>query len=133
MNGEKMPFGLTNAHATFQHLMQNCVGNLHLQCCIIYLDDIIVFSKTQDEHLARLRAISEKLKKAELKLKPSKCEFFKKELTYLGHVYPKMVYKLILKSLKEFINGLYQPMLLKCKASLGLPFITIDSSRNMHS
>ena len=68
--------------------MQSCLGNLHLQYCIIYLDDI-VFSKTLEEHLTRLRAVFEKLKKAELKLKPSKCEFFKQELTYLGHVVSK--------------------------------------------
>ena len=69
---ERMPFRLTNASATFQHLLQNCLGNLHLQYCIIYLDDIIVFSKTPEEHLARLQAIFKKLKKAKLKLKPSK-------------------------------------------------------------
>ena len=53
---ERMPFGLTNAPATFQQLMQSCLGNLHLQHCIIYLDDIIVFSKTP-EHLTTLRAV----------------------------------------------------------------------------
>ena len=84
-----MSFRQTNAPATFQHLMQSCLGNIHLQYCIIYLDDIIVFSKTLEEHLARLQAILEKHKKAELKLKPSKCEFFKQELTYLGHVVSK--------------------------------------------
>ena len=57
--------------------------------CIIYLDDIIVFSKTLEEHLTRLRVVFEKLKRAELKLKPSKCEFFKQELTYLGHFVSK--------------------------------------------
>ena len=51
---ERMPFGLTNAPVTFQHLLQIGLGNLHLQCCIIYLDDIIVFSKTPEEHLVRL-------------------------------------------------------------------------------
>ena len=51
---ERMPFGLTNAPATFQCLMQSCLSNLHLQYCIIYLDGIIVLSKTQEEHLARL-------------------------------------------------------------------------------
>ena len=78
-----------NAPATFQWLTQSCLGNLHLQNCIIYLDDIIVFSKTPEEHLVRLRAVFEKLKKAELKLKPSKCNLFKHELTYLGHVVSK--------------------------------------------
>ena len=72
-----MPFRLTNAPATFHQLMQSCLGNLHLQYCIIYLDDIIVFSKILEEHLSRLRVVFEKCKKAELKLRPSKCEFFK--------------------------------------------------------
>ena len=52
-----MPFGLTNAPATFQWLMQSCLGNLHLHYCIIYLDDVIVFSKTLEEHVIRLRAV----------------------------------------------------------------------------
>ena len=69
--------------------MQSCLGNLHLQYCIIYLEDIIVFSKTPEEHLVRLQAIFEKLKRAELKLKPSKCQSFRQEVTYLGHVVSK--------------------------------------------
>ena len=48
---ERMPFRLTNAPVTFQCLMQSCSGNLHLQYCIIHLDDIIVFSKTQKNNL----------------------------------------------------------------------------------
>ena len=57
---ERMSFGLMNAPATFQHLMKSCLGNVHLQYCIIYLDDIVVFFKTPKEYLARLRAIFEK-------------------------------------------------------------------------
>ena len=58
---ECMPFGLTNAPATFQWLMQGCLGNLHVHYCTIYLDDVIVFSKTPEEHIIRLRAVFEKL------------------------------------------------------------------------
>ena len=83
---DRMPFRLTNASATFECLMQSCLGNLHLQNCIIYLDDIIIFSKTLKEHLNRLRAVFERLKRASLKLKPMKCKFFKWKLMYLGHV-----------------------------------------------
>ena len=72
-----MPFGLTNALATFQHLMETCLGEIHLKWCIIYLDDIIMFSKTPEEHIERLRGVFEKLSAAGLRLKLSKCEFFK--------------------------------------------------------
>ena len=81
-----MPFGLTNAPVTFQRLMESCLGDLHLQCCIMYLDDIIVFSKTPDKHIQRLRSVFEKLDQAGLHLKPSKCEFFKKRVEYLGYI-----------------------------------------------
>ena len=67
---ERMPFGLTNAPATFQCLMENCLGDLHLSWCIIYLDDIIIFSDNPKEHLHRLRGVFTKLDKAGLKLKP---------------------------------------------------------------
>ena len=86
---ECMPFGLTNAPATFQWLMQSCLSNLHLCYCIIYLDDVIVISKTPEEHVFRLRTVYEKLKQAGVKLKPSKCKLFRKELIYLGHVVSK--------------------------------------------
>ena len=85
----RMPFGLCNAPATFQRLMETCLGDMHLQWCIIYLDDIIVFSKTPEEHIERLRGVFQKLADAGLKLKPSKCEFFKAEINYLGHVVSK--------------------------------------------
>ena len=81
-----MPFGLTNSPATFQRLMENCMGNLHLNQCLIYLDDIIVYSSTLEEHINRLEAVFDKLSSAGLKLKPSKCEFFKSEVKYLGHI-----------------------------------------------
>ena len=85
----RMPFGLTNAPATFQWLMESCLGELHLNWCIIYLDDIIIFSKTPDDHITRLEGVFEKLAKAGLKLKPSKCEFFCSSLKYLGHIVSK--------------------------------------------
>ena len=84
-----MPFGLTNALATFQCLMETCLGKIHLKWCIIYLEDIIVFSKTPGEHIERLRGVFEKLSAAGLRLKPSKCKFFKSQVTYLGHIVSK--------------------------------------------
>ena len=82
----RMPFGLCNAPATFQRLMERCMGDLNLRDCLIYLDDIIIFSSTFEEHLERLQAVFNNPEKHNLKLKPSKCEFFKESVTYLGHV-----------------------------------------------
>ena len=83
---QRMPFGLTNAPATFQRLLESCLGELHLSWCIIYLDDIIVFSQTPEKHLVRLQTVFDKLKASRLTLKPSKCELFKKQINYLWHV-----------------------------------------------
>ena len=82
---ESMPFGLCNAPPTFQRLMQNCLGELNLTYCLIYLDDMIVFSDTPDEHLRRMRVVFDHLREHGLKLKPSKCEVFKSEINYLAH------------------------------------------------
>ena len=72
-----MPFGLTNAPATFQRLIKTYLGDLHLSWCIIYLDHIVIFSKTPGEHIKRLREVLKKLAEAGLKLRPSNCELFK--------------------------------------------------------
>ena len=69
--------------------MKSCLGQLHLNWCIIYLDDIIVFSRTPEEHLHRLKAVFNKLEAADLKLKLSKCDLFKQQINYLGHVVSK--------------------------------------------
>ena len=83
---KRMPFRLTNAPATFQRLMETCLGDLNHHWCIIYLDDIVIFSKDPVIHLERLEAVFWKLEEAGLKLKPSKCELFWWQTSYLGHV-----------------------------------------------
>ena len=69
---EHLPFGLTNALATFQRLMECYLGDMHLKWVIIYLDDIIIFSKNPREHIERLRGVFQKLHEAGLRLKPKK-------------------------------------------------------------
>ena len=71
----QMTFGLTNAPATFQHLMENCLGDLHLNWCIIYLDNIIIYSKTPEKHVERLEAVLKRLSKAGLKLNHASVSF----------------------------------------------------------
>ena len=81
----QVPFGLCNAPATFSHLMDRVLAGLHWETSLFYLDDIIVFSSTWEEHLARLREVFERLRHAKLKLGASKCKFAAKEVSYLGH------------------------------------------------
>ena len=100
----RMPFGLTNAPATFQCLMESCSGDLYLQYCIIYLDDIIIFSKTCSEHLDRLKAVFAKITEAGLRLKPKKCEFFKTCVEYLGHIVSKNGIKINPKKIEAIIK-----------------------------
>ena len=83
---KRIPFWLTNATATFQRLMETCLGDLNPHWCIIYLDDIVIFSKDPASHLERLEAVFRELEEAGLKLKSSKCELFWRQLAYLGHV-----------------------------------------------
>ena len=80
-----MPYSLCNAPATFQHLMQNCLGELNLLFTMVYLDDVIMYSKMPEDHLTWLQAIFDCFAHHGLKLKPSKCHFFKEEISYLGH------------------------------------------------
>lgn len=82
----RMPFGLCNAPATYQRLMERCMGDINLKECLIYLDDIIIFSTFFSEHLQPLEAVFHRLKEHNLKWKGSKCEFLKIEVAYLGHV-----------------------------------------------
>ena len=82
----RMPFGLSNAPATFQRLMENCFGDMNMQSCLIYLDDIVVFSRTFEEHVQRLSMVFERLIDAGLKLSPEKCKLFQNRIKYLGHI-----------------------------------------------
>ena len=72
----RMPFGLCNAPATFRWLMQNCMGELNFIYCLIFLDDLILFSRTAEEHLHQLCIVFDHLREYNLKLKPSKCSLF---------------------------------------------------------
>lgn len=81
-----MPFGLCNAPATFERLMENVLRGLHWKTCLVYLDDIIVYSNTFEEHIQNLEEVFQKLQMAKLKLNPKKCVFLQREVKYLGHV-----------------------------------------------
>lgn len=81
-----MPFGLCNAPATYQRMMQSILGSYMWNFCVCYIDDILVYSRSFDEHIKHLRMVLERLKEAGLLLKPSKCEFAQKQISFLGHI-----------------------------------------------
>lgn len=83
---EHMPFGLCNAPATFQRLMQWCLGEFLNESLLIYLDDVIVYSSSFDQHLQDLDQVFRRLHEHGLKLQPRKCRLFQREVSYLGHV-----------------------------------------------
>lgn len=82
----RMPFGLCNAPSTFQRLMQRLFGDQQCKSLLLYLDDIVVFSSTFQQHLERLEVVLSRLQGEGLKVKLNKCAFFKPEVHYLGHV-----------------------------------------------
>ena len=81
-----MPFGLTNAPATFQRLMECVLMGLTADQCLIYLDDIIIFSANISDHMERLNNVLSRIRTAGLKIQTSKCQFLQEEVQYLGHI-----------------------------------------------
>ena len=81
----QLPFGLCNAPATFSRLMDRTLAGLAWNICLYYLDDIIVFSSTWAEHIQRLKAVFERLRRANLKLGAKKCTLAAREVSFLGY------------------------------------------------
>ena len=81
-----MPFGLCNAPSTFERLMEIAMRGLQWAACLVYLDDIVVFSPDFESHLERLGTVLGRLEEAGLKVKPSKCCLARREVSFLGHV-----------------------------------------------
>ena len=84
-----MPFGLCNAPAIFERLMECVLAGLQWNICLIYIDDIIVFSKSMEEHLNHVDQVLQRIKDAGLKLSPKKCHFFCEQVVFLGHIVSK--------------------------------------------
>ena len=81
----KLPQGVTNAPATFQRLMERCMSDMTMKGCMAFLDDLVVYSDTLENHERRLRMVFDQLAEYGLKLSPSKCKLFQTEVKYLGH------------------------------------------------
>ena len=81
-----MPFGLCNAPATFQRLMDLVLAGIQWSKCLVYLDDIIILGRSFQEHLQHLVLVLQRLREANLHIKPAKCVLWRDEVLYLGHV-----------------------------------------------
>ena len=77
--------GMTTAPATFQRLMQTTMNDLAFQILLVYLDDLLVYSQTFDEHVERLQIVFDRLREVGLKLNPKKCCFAQQQAEYLGY------------------------------------------------
>lgn len=82
----RMPFGLKNAPSTFQRVMDNVLQGLQGKICLVYMDDIIIFSTSLQEHIVNLKSVFERLRQANLKVQLDKSEFLHKEVSFLGHI-----------------------------------------------
>lgn len=82
----RMPLGLVNSPSTYQRLMEDCFSDLNNKICLIYLDDIIIYASTFEEHLERLGMVFQRLEECGLKLNQEKCKFFRSSVRFLGHV-----------------------------------------------
>lgn len=82
----RMPFGLTNAPATFQRFINNLLGDIVGKYCLVYMDDIIIYSASLQQHIQDLKVVFKKLKMSNLKMQQDKSEFLRKEIDFLGHI-----------------------------------------------
>ena len=82
----RMPFGLRNAPASFQRAIDIILSSVRFKSVMVYLDDIVIFSKTPEEHLDNLETVLELLQKAGLTIRLNKCFFMHEKIEYLGHI-----------------------------------------------
>ena len=90
----RIPFGLRNAPSTFQRFMEEALVDFRDDCCIPYLDDVILFSGSFEDHLLHLRKVLQRLRSKGIKLKLEKCNFFQKEVKFLGRIVSREGYRM---------------------------------------
>ncbi len=115
-----MPFRLCNASTTFQCLINHILRKYLVDFILIYLDDIIIYSKTWKGHLNHLRIVFETLKEAGLMVKDKKCDFAKKELKFLRHIISRKRIRTDFKKIKKMVSMGPSKNLKKLRSKLGL-------------
>ena len=115
-----MPFGLCNGPSTFQRLMDMVLRKLSWSCCIAYFDDIIVYSKTFEQHLIDLEAVLARLRQANLKVKPSKCSFACDSIVFLGFLITRVGIRPDPSKIEKIANIVPPTTVTDVKSFLGL-------------
>lgn len=82
----RIPFGLSNAPAAFQHSMEEMLDDLRDECCALYLDDVLCYAQSFEEHVGVIRKVLQTLRRHRVKLRPEKCELFRQEVRYVGRL-----------------------------------------------
>lgn len=116
----RMPFGLKNAPATFQRAMNSILHGLIGNICYVYLDDIIIFGSSLENHLDNIQTVFERLTKNNLKIQLDKCEFLKRETEFLGHVITPEGIKPNPDKVKQILNWALPKTQKQIKQFLGL-------------
>jgi len=116
----RLPFGLANAPASFKRALDIILSVIRWQKCLVYLDDVIVFSGTVDEHLQHLREVPLLLTNAGVSLKPSKFHLFQQEVEYLGYVVRLSQLLLKKKNIKNLVQALPPQNQTELKSFLGM-------------
>ena len=115
-----MPFGLCNAPATFERLMELILGGLTWRMCLVYIDDIIVYGPDFETELSQLTTIWDRLRAAQLKLKPSKCCLFRERTPFLGHLVSRNGIEVDPKKMQAVQKGLVPTKEKQVRSFLGL-------------
>ena len=115
-----MPFGLTNAPARFMDLMQWVFQPYLDQFVVIFIDDILVYSKSEEEHEKHLRIVLETLKEHKLYAKFSKCEFWLNQISFLGHIISEEGVKVDPAKVTDIVNWKKSTNVTEIRSFLGL-------------
>ena len=115
----RMPFGLRSAPATFQRALDIILSGVRWQSCLIYLDGVIVFSRSTDEHLRHVEEMLTLLRRAGITLKLTKCSFFQPKVDYLGHLITPGKLSVATENTKSFAHAQFPRNTTQLRSFLG--------------
>ena len=115
-----MPFGLTNAPTTFCRLMNDVLYEFLDKFVVIYLDDIVIYNESLDDHVVHLRLVFQRLKEHELYIKREKCEFYRTEITFHGYIISQGTVRMNAKKVSAIVEWPAPAKVLELRSFLGL-------------